>query len=475
MKKIFMITLGMLAFTALIYAQAPIDMDAEMIDATKPNPSVIYPVEVFPVEVVQGTVHDPSPIAVKYSPDVFEELRADLLRGSFSQDAAWNWRNNFGFSLGAHEGYYFGEDSIDNPLSGSNEKDSSYATSLSASVFTNYASGKTAMHLDYGAGYRFYPDQQNSADNINHSVNAAYIYRINNRARFQLRDQFISYSNDPLKDISSMNSSWGMSGSHYYDAILTRKRYSRNNVSADFYSDVTGKGTNVRLFGSYMNYWYGDQDFGAGTLEDYYSARIGAGLNQRITSWLSLGSTYSIQLNNDLKDSQIHRVEVGRIQFDLTPDIEVYVSGGVEISEKSTSEEGYRVRPTARVGISYTTPINRLYADYSRSMMSVSGFNRLLPSDTVTVGLGQPLGNRVNLRVMGYYLRSSDYNDSGHMSAFQAQASMEFIRASGLVASANYTYRYMENFISSLSGIPYYERSTVSGGLQYTWPSRRSR
>lgn len=479
MKKKFMLVLGIFAFPVWICAQAdtPININSGMKDATKTNPSVVYPVEVTPLEIISDAAYDPPPTeAVKYSPDIFKNLTSSSLPGSFSQEAAWDLRNNFGFSLSAQEGYYSSDNSTGITDSDSSWSRSSSATSLSASVFTNYASGKSAMHLDYGAGYSFYPDRQKSADSINHSVSASYMYRMSDRASFRLRDQFTSTSKDPFGDVFSINSSFGRisSGSYYFDAIFSPYRYNRNTVTATVNSDITGKGTNVSGYGSYENYWYGEQNEETGVFKDYYSARVGIGINQRITSWLSLGSTYSVQFNDDLKDSQVNRLEIGNFQFSLSENVEIHVSGGLEFTDTSYGEEGYKTNVLARAGISYSIQRSRLYAEYARTTMSSGGFGRRLPSDTFSIGLGQPIGDRVNLRLIGYYQRSSDFYDSGNLSAYQTQAAIEYLIAPGLAASANYTYRYQKNSISSLHGIPHADRSTISGGLQYTWPSRRS-
>ena len=504
-----MLTLGILAFSTWIYAQVNIDTPVimDVPDATPPIPPIVYPGEVYPEEVIptiviQDKIYEPDPITVMYSPDVFEGLTANSLRGSFSQETVWSLRNNFGFSLSAHEGYYFSdypdknidknpdenteenqdddtdENPSENPDSDSTWSNrSSSATLLSARVFTNYTNGKSTLHLDYGAGYSFFPKRRNSLDDIEHDVNAAYVYRMGKKARFQIQDHLSSSSNDPLGNIFSLNSSYGriFSGSSYYDIIFTRQRYTRNTVTTALNTDATGKGTNVRLFGSYDNYWYGEQDSETNILKDYYSATVGAGINQRITRWLSLGSSYTIQLNNNLKESRTHRVEISNLQFDLSPNVEVHASGGLEITEDADVEIGYRMRVRARTGISYSTEARSLYANYSRTMMSVSGSRRLLPSDTVLIGLGQPITDRANLRMTGYYQRSSDFHFSGHLTAYQGQVSMEYLLGSGFVASVNYSRRYQENSISALAGIPYYERSTFTAGLQYSWPSRRSR
>ena len=477
MKNIFAATLAILAISTQIFAQVYSDQvfSDEPPDAARPNPSIIYPVAPYETEVIQEKIYELDTVIVQYSPDIFGDYVANTVAGSFSQENAWNLRNNFGFSLNASEGYYFKDDPRENPDPDSTREKASASTSLSANVFTNYRSGRSAMHLDYGAGYRFYSERENSINGVVHSANGAYSYEINERARLQLRDHLSSYSNDPLGDSFSINSSFDriLSGSNYYDILLSQQRHTRNTVSGSINSDVTGKSTNVRIFGTYDNYWYGEQDLAEDKIDSSYSAKVGVGVQQGITSWLSFGSTYSIQLNNDLKDSRVHRVDVGNFQFELTPAIEVHASGGVDITDTGTSD-GYRTRIATRAGISYSNRMNRIYADYSRNTMSVSGFNRLLPSETVLVGLGQPLGERANFRVIWYYQRSSDFSENGHLTAHQGMASMEYIILSGLYASVNYTRRYQENSINSLAGIPSSNRSMFSLGLTYSWPSGRS-
>jgi len=478
MKKFLVFTLAVLAFSTTIYSQTYTDKiySDEPPDAAKPNPLIIYPVAPYETEIIQEKIYDSNPINVDYSPNVYGNYVANAVAGSFSQENAWSLNNNFGFSLHASEGYYFRDNPRDNPDADSNKNKASSATSLSANVFTNYKSGSSAMHLDYNAGYRFYPERENSINGVGHNVNGAYMRQINERASLQLRDNLSSYSNDPLGDFFSVSSSFDrlIAGSNYYDILLSQRRHTRNTVSGIISSDVTGKSTNVRITGTYDNYWYGEQDLAEGRIENSYSAKVGVGVHQGITSWLALGSTYSIQLNNDLRDSRVHRVEVGSFQFSLSPQVEVHASGGLEITE-SSARDGYKSRVATRAGISYSNQMNRIYADYARTMMSVGGFNQLLPSDTFLVGLGQPLGERANFRVTWYYQRSSNFHDDGLLTAYQGVASMEYVIISGLYASVSYTRRYQENSINSLAGIPSSNRSMFSFGLTYSWPSRRNR
>ena len=477
MKKILLFTLMLLLFSAVSYAQSGNDVPvfSDLPDSTPPESPIVYPAEVYQSNVIPEEINNPLPETVIYSPEVFGAMSRGLFRGSFTQNETWNFLNNFGFFLGVNEGWYFIENADSNLISDSTGKQSSSsATSLSASVYTNYSAKKSAMHLDYTANYSMYPEQEKSTDYINHSVSAAYIYKLGNNSRFQLRDIFSSHTNDPLGDIFAVNPSIGrlLAGSYYYDIVFTQRRYTRNSASASLSADVTGKSTIANVFGTYDNYWYSKDSDVEDVMEDYYSASVGFGVSQWITNWLSLGSSYSVQLNDDLDDSKTHRVEIGSFQFNPSPNIDIYAASGVEFVDNRINK-GYQARISARTGISYSTPINSLYADYTRSIRSVSGSRLLLPSDTVTVGLGQPLGSRANIRLIGYYQRSTPYNDTGVMTAWQGMASVEYLIGSGFIVSSNYSYRYQKNSISLLSSIPYAERQAVSIGLQYAWPAGR--
>ena len=472
-----MVTLGILAISTRIYAQVS---DDDLIDSSKTNTPIVYPMEVYPVGVaeiiaIEEKVYETVPVSIEYSPDTSGRIGVNLVPYSIADRAAWNPSTNFGFSLGANEGYYISETSYENQfLDSTNRKQSSSGTSLSAKVFTNYAHGKTAMHFDYNANYSFYPGKRKTTDDIDHEVRAIYTRSLNNRASFQLRDSFTSSSNDPLKDIFSMSSSFelGWMDPSFFNIIFVQQ--TSNSVSAQFDTDITGKGTNVNFSGSYSNTWYGGQDSTIIAFNDYYSSTLGVGLSQRITNWMSLGSSYHIQLNNNLNDSMVHNVGIGGFKFNLSPDVVVNASVGIYITDAGIAED-YSVGLTTRAEISYTVENGNLFAGYSRGMTYANIINKMLPTDAVSVGLGVPIGSRTNLRGMWMYDRISESYDSRVLSKYRYFASMEVILARGLFSSISYTYQTQKSAIDSLLDIPHGKRSTFSGGLTYYWPSRGSR
>jgi len=323
------------------------------------------------------------------------------------------------------------------------------------------------LHLDYGAGYRIY-SQQKSMNGVDHSGTIAYTYQANRRTKFQLSDRISSSLNDPFSSFSpSLTDPGDWTPSPTYAVLFLPQRITQNQAEARFDYDLT-RSTHINAFGSYNSYFYGQQSFG-----DINAVQVGAGLDQRITNWLFLSSTYSTYLNSvdeRLRDYQIHRVEIGRFRFMLSHNVELFASGGIEMAD---TRDGFRTAGMFRGGISRTSDTNAIYANYQRTMTSALGYNRVLPSDVVSIGWGQRLTNRTNFRLSGSYQRSSDFDYSGLLRGYHARAQFEYALLSSLFASINYTYQYQKNTIDVLQNVPHFDRSIVFASLQYTWPSIR--
>ena len=117
--------------------------------------------------------------------------------------------------------------------------------------------------------------------------------------------------------------------------------------------------------------------------------------------------------------------------------------------------------------------MNVIYANYQRTMMTALGFDRVLPSDMVTLGLGQRISERTSFRLSGSYMHGADYDYAGLLQGYFGKAQFEYALHSNLFVSANYTYQRQSNTISRLSDVPYFNRSIVFVSLQFAWPSIR--
>ena len=427
-------------------------------DAARPDnsPPILGDYPSTPAGEGKADIDVSIPIPVEYLPGVTENVWSTPVAWSFVDTISWNPINNFGFSLGANGGY------ISNVYPNSIEKQSSTLSALSARVFTNLGQTKSRLHLDYEAGYRIY-QQENSMNGVSHHGSINYAYRPNRKMEFQLWDTFSSSLNDPLDTNTFSLSDFNLLPSAAYDVYFMPQRTTQNSAQARFSINLTSS-TLVNITGSYDSYWY-EQLF-----DDAHTAKGGIGLNQRITDWLSLSTSYSFYLNDvseNLREQQIHHVEIGKFQFNLSQNVEVFASGGIEITE---IDNRYRVQEMAQVGISRNTPTNTLHASYQRAMLSIFGYHRILPSDTVTIGLGQRITDRTSFQLNGSYRRSQDFNDSGLLRSYSGGAQFEYALTSTLFASVNYTYQYQNNSIQIFADLPHFNRSMVFVGLQYAWP-----
>jgi len=242
-----------------------------------------------------------------------------------------------------------------------------------------------------------------------------------------------------------------------------------NQARAEINADLTGS-THIYGYGSFDSYWYEREAF-----ENVNGIQMGAGLNQQITSWLTLSTSYSRYLNDvdeRLRDYQIHRVEIGRFRFNLSPHTEIFFSGGIEVAD---TRGQFETDAMIRAGISRSSETTELYANYQRTMTSALGFQRILPSHVFTLGYGHRYTPRTMFRVAGTYLRSSDYEQPGTLQGAGVQAQLEYALRPDLFASVSYGYQYQKNTIPDLANLPHFDRSAVLVSLQYVWPSIRLR
>jgi|WetSurMetagenome_2_1015567.scaffolds.fasta_scaffold153227_1 hypothetical protein len=380
---------------------------------------------------------------------------------SFSNAVAWSPRNRLGLSLSASEGR------ISNVFSNSNENNSSLLSAFSGSVFANFGRRKSRLHMDYGAGYRMYNTQRNM-DGGDHYIDVNYTYVANRKIKIQLSDIVSSSLNDPYSSFSpALRTTIDWSPSPSYDVIFLSHRILRNEARVQIDFDFARK-THFSVYGAGNIYRYKNQAY-----SNADTVQVGAGLDQRITNWLVLSSSYSTYLNNvdeRLPDYKIHRLEAGRFRFMLSRNMELFASGGVEVADLrgDTRTEGMFWG-----GISRSSEKNVVYANYQRTMTSALGYSRILPSDVVTLGFGQRFNPRTNLRLSSSYTRSSDFDYKGLLKGYGAQAQFEYALASSLFASCNYSYQYQKSTINVLASIPHFDRSVVFLRLQFAWPSIR--
>jgi hypothetical protein len=385
-----------------------------------------------------------------------EEVEPHSTR-SFSDAIASNARNHFGFSLNTQAGY------ISNLNSVSSANDA-MTQSFSLSAFANFGRRKSSLHIGYNIGYNRY--SQGDLNDASHKGDVTFTYQVTRNISLRLYDSLSSKINDPFNSFDfKLTPTSGIAPSYINEIASLSQRLTQNRAGGRIEVKLT-RDLHFSAFSSYNSYRYGTLEFMAND-----AVQVGAGLNQRITKWLSFTSTYSTYFNNidaRLSDSQIHSLEIGNFRFKLSRYTAIYASGGVQMAKP---QGNYQVRGTFRGGISRSTRGSSLSANYERTMTSANGYSRTLMSDIVSFGFSRRLMYRTNSRLSSSCSRSSDFYNSGHLYGCSAQTQLSYALASNIFAEANYAYQYQKNTNVTLTGIPHYDRHMAFVSLQYTWPS----
>jgi hypothetical protein len=394
---------------------------------------------------------------------------------SFSQGVSYNSRNKFGFTLGAHAGY------ISNIYLYSYAKQDSGMVVFDPSVFANFGRRKHRLHLDYMFGYRLYfKDQSYNAGD--HLANITYTYRANRKVTFQLFDHFSSTMNDWIPGYAPILTTDTSPIPPVYQVLYDRQRYTLNSAGArvDY---QPWKKTRFGVFGSWD--WY---DYPDSYLSTVNGILVGGEFDQGITKWLFFSSRYTTYLNDvpgQLRDYQIHRLEVGGFRFKLSRNVSLLASGGIEFANAygyySTTDpavstnKDWTTGATYRVELTRSTRSNVLFASYNHMFTSSVGYPRLFQSDMFLAGFGQRLSVRWMFQASASYIRSNDLYYSGALQGWQARAALEYMIRRDLIMVAQYLYQNQENNINDISGIPYINRYAATIGIRYLYPSARTR
>ena len=395
---------------------------------------------------------------------------------SFSQGVSYDYRNKFGFTLGAHAGY------ISNMYLYSDVKQDSGMLVFDPSVFANFGRRKSRLHLDYMFGYRFY-FQDRSYNANDHIANITYTYKASRKTTFQLFDHFSSTMNDWIPGYAPILSSDTSPTPPVYQVLYPRQRYTYNSVGARVDYQPWRK-TRFGVFGSWD--WY---DYPDSNLVNVNGFLVGGEFDQGITKWLFFSSRYTTYLNDvpgQLRDYQIHRLEVGGFRFKLSRNVALLASGGIEFANtygyyypttdpQVVDQKDWRTGATWRVELTRSTRSNILFASYNHMFTSTIGYPRLFQSDMFLAGVGQRLSVRWMFQGSASYIRSNDLYYSGHLQGWQARAAFECLLRRDLIMIAQYLYQNQDNNINDISGIPYINRWAATIGIRYLYPSARTR
>ncbi len=390
-----------------------------------------------------------------------DQQTESMSQRSFSGGVFADWRNPFGFSMGAYEIY------VRDSYPTLSQRGSTMITSLYPQLFANFGRRRSKLHLNYGFGYGF-ENRDVSNDTQEHSANASYTYRVARKTSLEIRDFFFSspnYYGSILRPIIGEGGGqltppfWG-------EAYRPGQRMLRNDLTASIDQQLSRK-VSLGLFGTYHTYRYEQSSYYDG---DGFSA--GVRLSYQPKKWLSISSSYSRYLNRvdeRFKDATINRVEIGEFDFRLSRAWRLRFSGGVEITDYYGSTRTYGSWGGSLVR---SSRYNTFSASYRHGLTSAIGLSRIYQSDILSLDFSQRISRRVALLVGSSYWRNRDLV-AGRYDYWLARSGLQFLLLRQLAAVVQYSYQYQTSRYETPADVVQVNRHLVYFGLQYFWPGAR--
>ncbi len=377
---------------------------------------------------------------------------------TFVDDVFQSTRNHFGFSLGAYQAY------TTDVSRSSQERQGSGITAFMPRAFVNIGKKKSKFHLDVGAGYRLY-NKHRDLNSWDYSADAQYSYQLSKRTSLQIADQFTSSYNDSWSFIS-LYSPLHYDLSFSNEVLFNRQRINRNSLMAELNYQVTRKAS-LGVFGGYNYYDY--PQYG---LRNANAFNLGGSFDYRLKKWLYFSSSYSTYLNyvdERYRDTQIHRLQIGGLDFRLSHSWRLWAGGGIEVSDYQGDN---RIGESANAGIGYTTRNTSLNLTYQRGFTSAIGISRLMESDIASAELGYRITSRISARLQSYYYRSTEQYYGGLLKTLSGGGGLQFALRRDLFMNVDAFYQNQQAHNFSIEGLGL-NRLTAYVGLQYVWPSRK--
>jgi hypothetical protein len=389
--------------------------------------------------------------------DEKSESGGSLGAQSIVDDVFQSTQNLLGFSVGVNETYtsQIFSNNLDKRVSG--------VTSVTPRAFINLGKRKSILHLDFGAGYRHYNGRKEF--NVwDYYGSAQYSLTFSKRVSLSIFDKVTSSYNDAgsmVSQYSPMNIDNVFSNELLYD----RQRITRNTLNARLNYLMTRKAS-LGIYGSYELY-----DFQQVILINSSAAQAGVDFSYEICKWVSLSSNYSAYLNNvdeQFRDTRIHSLQFGGLDFRIARSWSIWGRGGLDYSENQGTNNFHE---SINAGIGYSSKANSLGINYQRGFTSAIGVSRLLSSDIISAQLGRRMTRWMNTRLNSSYYRSRDQS-SGLLETLAGGCGLEFALTSNIITSMNYTYQNQKYSNFSFPGARI-NRYIANVSVQYFWPSRK--
>jgi hypothetical protein len=312
-------------------------------------------------------------------------------------------------------------------------------------------------------------DSRPDFDTGEHYASADFSLPLTRRQSISIYDQF---SSSPLwyggqlspiltpRDAEAGPSRPGFITELYFD----QTRIKRNVLGASW--SLGMRGGSLGLFASHSYY-----EFEGQLSRNVGAVVVGISHSRRLNRWLSLNNSFASHLTGldpTARDTQIHRLDFGGLDFRLSRSWNLSFTGGVEYAAFADDR---RFSESAGAGLGWNASSTTFSIGYHRGFYTAIGIPGLFQSNQFTASLGSRLSARLNLQVSAAYTRGAQFS-SGLLENYTGRAGLEFVLLPGLVASisGDYQKQTTRNLVI-LASSP--NRYAVSAGLTFFYPSGR--
>ena len=386
---------------------------------------------------------------------------------SFTDSLFLGMGNNTTFSVGMFEGYNSNILSQVGSASPGRLPDS--ITSLYTRLFTHTEGRNARLSVDYATGYRFYAQscELNSAE---HRGTFAFRTKPSRRSWFELSEYVASLSNDSYTLLSQPLASNELGTDFSQQVLLDRQRVFTNVAKAELGYELSRR-TQLSLYGSYVV-----QRFEASPLHNADGFLLGLHFQRQFNRWVAFETNYQFKLsefNNQFGQANIHRFEIGGLNYRLQPTLTLFASGGVEYAE---FQEAYQPGAAVRGGIAKQTRTTNLSLEYQRGFASSLGLGTLTQGNAVAVRLNRRVNSWMNILASSTYSRNLAFVGPDQTSAplyiFQVQPGLQFAVRRNLIFSLTYDY-FTQNTDTYGLSVGDSSRYYIAFGFEYVFGANR--
>lgn len=403
----------------------------------------------------EPAVDEPIPIPIPIPIEDGSQTRS-IAKRSFVDDVFDNTRNPLGFSLGVFQGY---SNDVSTVIG---EKVGSGIATFMPKVFFNAGKRRSRLHLDLGAGYRYYY-RSSDLNSWDYYGNAQISHQFSRKTSFQLLDQFTSSFNDSWSFVS-LSSPLQYNPSLSNEVLFNRQRINRNALLAQLDTHLTRKAS-VAIYGSFNAYQY-PQD----ALRDSGAVQVGGNFDYQLTRRLYLTNSYSsyfnYYVNGPSLDTRIDRIQVLGLEFRLSSAWRVWARAGADWTHQQGDSQA---RESIDSGLGYTSEKTMFSLTYQRGATSAIGLSTLMKSDIFSGEFGYRVVRWLSASAQSYYYRSSQ-TDGGLLETVSVGGGLQVELRRDLFASVNSFIQHQETHNSALQGLNL-DRYSAFVGIQYVWPA----